>query len=362
MNRFFLTLRLAFKEDTISMKKSTFFIFFSLLSLAACGQDNPKMPDTPSQPSPSPTVAVKNTPLPTPEPTAKVNIPTPTAAPLVTDAPEEPLKLTAEIEYTPVTPVTSGELTRLALTDSAKGLLLDLDGDGREERLYCAKEGIYIDGILAASPWHTQTGADFQPWEQVWLVDVDSSDSYLNLIFQLGNGQEILAWYHDGIRWEAHENFSHDSFTRSAEYRGDGTLLIQSCLLPVLHESCWYRTVEFLWDTQNGMQLAEQTVILQEEEEIKNSEYVNGEPWQLISDIRLYADPHSEAESITAQSGQKVYQLKIHFSDYGRCWIFITTEHGEEGWFYAEYTDDATWTINQETDARDIINGFSSVN
>ncbi len=154
-----------------------------------------------------------------------MNFPTPTAAPLVTDAPEDSLKLTAEIEYTPAT---SGELTRLALTDSAKSLPLDLDGDGREEQLYCA--------------------------------------------------------------------------------------------------------------------------------------YVNGEPWQLISDIRLYADPHSEAESITAQSGQKVYQLKIHFSDYGRCWIFITTEHGEEGWFYAEYTDDATWTINQETDARDIINGFSSVN
>lgn len=109
-----------------------------------------------------------------------MNFPTPTAAPLVTDAPEDSLKLTAEIEYTPVTPATSGELTRLALTDSAKSLLLDLDGDGREEQLYCA--------------------------------------------------------------------------------------------------------------------------------------YVNGEPWQLISDIRLYADPRSEAESITAQSGQKVYQLKQHGS------------------------------------------------
>ncbi len=345
------------------MKKIVFLSLFALLSLTACGQGNtenkttPTIPSQePSSPSPTTAVAATNTPSPTAEPTPDADIITPTAAPSATDAPDELLKLTAEIEYSPVT---FDGLTRFELTDNTKGLLLDLDGDGKEEQLYCAKEGIYINGILAASPWKIQNTPYFQPWEQLWLVDVDSSDSYLNLIFKLGNGREILVWYHDGIQLEEYENFSHNAFTDSAEYRGDGTILIQACHVPVPCET-WFRPVEFVWDAQNGMRLAEQTVILQEEEHAKNSEHINGGPWQLLSDIKLYADPRFDAESITVQSGQTVYELKTYFSDYNHYWIFLTTEQGEQGWFYVEETDNATYIINQEKDAWDVITGFSS--
>lgn len=98
-------------------------VFFAPIS-------EPSTPTIPPQEYPSPTVSAKNTPLPTPESTTDVDVSTPTTVPTVTDVPVESLKLTAKIVYTPVT---FNGLSRLELTDSTKGLLLDLDGDVKKK-------------------------------------------------------------------------------------------------------------------------------------------------------------------------------------------------------------------------------------
>lgn len=330
------------------MGKRNFLWVAVMLLMAGCQKEEAKENTVTPIPTQEETKENAITPIPTQE---EIKVLSPTAG--VT--PELKEELDMEVVYDAVE--LKGEGVTQISVEEGKGVLLDLDLDGEDEKIYTSKDGIFINGICEAKPWgELASGVRHQKWERFWVVDIDRSDSYLNLVFAVNVDGEVMAWYDGALKMtDEYYSFTNCAFS-TAEYRGDGSFVMKECGVPMLYQST-YKSLEYTWSVKEGVERVKQPVVV--EEQVREVEGEDGQ-WRLISEVLLYEECRMDAKASKAEKGQKIYPLKIDFDDYGNyCWIFLQTEDGLQGWIYSEYIDRA-WIINQEKDAWDVIEGYST--
>ncbi len=330
------------------MKKQTFLLALALL-LAGC-QESGRLPEEP---------ALTDAPMLTDSP----------QGPTLTGSPEKPAPSDTLTEAEPSTKAEILEenveyeqaavdgLTRVGI-ERGKGIRLDLNGDGTEELLYFSPKGIYINGILEKELRIMEDRT-----RELWLVDVDTADSYLNFIVAGENDrEELLLWYDGSLKAEQMGNFNGNPFS-TAEYRGDGIVVVDSVCVPLLYESC-FRPAEYQWSAELGMEYTgKASVISREPEDWEELADPEDGQWRLLTDWKLYQDSRLDAEIIQGKKQQKLYPLKVTWKEtegnWQECWILVELENGAQGWIYAEWTDEK-WILNREKDAREVIEGYSS--
>lgn len=310
------------------MKKQAILIICFLLCFSGCGNSASQEQVL----SPAPTL----TPMPCPSQTSSPSL----TPPLLGG------DLQIDVVYRPV--VIDG-LTEVKAKEG-EGIELDLDGDGIAEQMYVCGEGIFINGKrqLLDFDWpNVRNNQYFHPWETYWIVDVDNSDAYYNLIFELGEEnpytQEVLACYAGAIiELGRAELFFSDGF-RGATYYGDGTFQMEKCrnFMGV------YYPVEVECYLDGGKKLVEKL--------FSAGVQPIGEPWpfQLLESVIMYseADHHSEAVIVEPQ--------EVLLLASGSVWGLFRLEDGTEAWLYVE--DITTWMVEKVRPAKEVFDGFPDV-
>lgn len=296
----------------------------------------------------TPTINLTATPVPMEEPT---NIPMVEESDTVTPTPITILSVS--ITYTPVE---IDGVTRIQC-EEGKGIELDLNGDGVKEQVYTAEEGIYINGILQSlrykwKPVYTPHAPEgygiWVPWEEYHIVDIDLADNYYNLVFfyQSSDAVEAITYY-DG---ELKEIDSLSTFGGSgrpfstAEYYGDGTLLIKDVLVDFLGIE-YSADLEFRLNENNQLERMETFISRKEPFEL-----------ELLETITAYSEPAYDSEEVIVQP-QTVYGLGT-LND----WAKLRLENGTEIWLHFEIISGEGSILDNGKHAEELFSGYPNVN
>lgn len=303
------------------MKLKLFCIFaFILVFLVGCthgvNQNNPTK---------TPTLTIK--------PTESLNI---------TEAPAVSLEatLTVEVIYSPIT--VNGLQT--VWCENGKGVALDLNNDGRIELIYLAQEGIYINGILQNLNYDWKE-SKIRYWEKFWVVDVDASDCYLNLIFSFEDGDDAEALtYFDGELKELArmDTFGGNSAYSTAKYDGDGTFVVES-RQQILMNMSYFAPVKYGLTTEGKVVQVEEFVPLK-----------NPYPLELLETLEMYSEPELNSARIFVNP-QTVMALAT-----SNDWVQFRLDDKTEVWIYVEYVPGVGWIVNQGKKADELFTGFSN--
>lgn len=296
----------------------------------------------------TPTINLTATPVPMEEPT---NIPMVEESDTVTPTPITILSVS--VTYTPVE---IDGVTRIQC-EEGKGIELDLNGDGVKEQVYTAEEGIYINGILQSlrykwKPVYTPHAPEgygiWVPWEEYHIVDIDLADNYYNLVFfyQSSDAVEAITYY-DG---ELKEIDSLSTFGGSgrpfstAEYYGDGTLLIKDVLVDFLGIE-YSADLEFRLNENNQLERMETFISRKEPFEL-----------ELLETITAYSEPAYDSEEVIVQP-QTVYGLGT-LND----WAKLRLENGTEIWLHFEIISGEGSILDNGKHAEELFSGYPNVN
>ncbi|MGN0507207.1 MAG: hypothetical protein ACI4FZ_11655 [Lachnospiraceae bacterium] len=271
--------------------------------------------------------------------------PVPTEKPAVTAAPTPFITLSASVTYTPVM---ADGITRV-LCNEGEGIELDLNGDGAAEQIYTAEEGIYINGILQelCYPWrpvYKPFETDYhQPWEEYYIVDIDVSDGYYNLVFfyETADPVESITYYDSELKeidWLT--TFGSMRPFSTAEYDGDGTLLVRDVI------------VDFL-----GIQYgADLTYRLNDKGTLERMDSFIATPvpyeLELLEPLVMYTEPDDTGEEILSRP-QKVYSLGT-LGD----WAKVRLEDGTEAWLHFKDVSGEGCILDNGKRAYDVFGGY----
>lgn len=258
------------------------------------------------------------------------------------------VRLDITVEYEAITPTGVMEV----LCKTGKGIKLDLNKDGISESVYVAKEGIYINDIRQELNYGWETYENYgtsehgQPWDAYWIVDVDTADEYLNLIFGFEQGSddaEALTYY-DGELKEAGvlSTFGGNSGFSSAEYSGAGTFVVKE-REQTLMDMVFYAPVTYNLDKDGKVSQVDEFVALREPY-----------PLTLLEKLAMYTKPDTTSATFFAEP-QSV--LALAASDN---WIQFRLKDGTEGWINVEYVPGKGYIINQEKTSDELFEGFSN--
>ena len=277
---------------------------------------------------------------------------TPTPTPTVTLTPEPTLTPTPVITLSVPVAYHSVELEAEGLTEiqcsEGEGIELDLNGDGAPEQIYTAEEGIYINGILQEQDYrwkfhYRPFDPDYrQMWETYWIVDVDTEDTYYNLIFltELGShGRTVLAYYDDTLHDINHLE-SKGGGHINAEYFGDGTFLAK--------DRPWGMLFQYVTDI---------TYCLDEKGGVARVEYVPVSSsvlysFELMEAIEMYLEDDLESPTKRVEA-QTVQMLGSSIN-----WVKLRLEDDTEAWIYVEYVQGTGKVVNHGKTVHELFSGL----
>lgn len=332
------------------MKKLTLLLAAALFFLSGCQGSITDQTDA-------------STPMPPPI-SPDASLPVPSLSPIPTTSEPEPSQ--DGILYRPV--IVDG-VTEIRQKEG-EGIELDLNGDGIVKQLYTCEEGIFINGIKqelnlkwSYIDYYATHSPYLQDWQIYWIVDVDRSDGYYNLIFGSTpeTDLETLTYYDGTLKKIAEAEqflyFSADPGYSKASYRGDGTYLMTGCVGDIMGH-IYPTEIEYCLseDEETGnivqKQISEFLPIL--------SEPMPEMPLTLLDNITMYTKPDLESVSFIAEP-QLIFATAA--SD---CWVqVLLADHTTEAWIYVEQVwneEDGYMmhVIDHEKDAREIFSGFSN--
>lgn len=328
------------------MKKLTLLLISALLFLSGCQSNSGSAQ------------GISLIPAPTAQPSVLTSSPIPSPAPALSLTPTESGVLWDGILYRPVVVEGIIEISQ----KEGEGVSLDLNGDGIAEYLYTHKEGIFINGIKQTTDYNwdfveqPEYAEAHQLWETYWITDVDTADSYYNLIFQFSaasSGMESLTYYDGALKQIATQDLFYDgSGFSKAEYHGDGTYLMAGSLWDFMGQ-------QYPTDIEYRLVKDETTGDIKEK---RITEFMPlKEPWplELLDSITMYTKPDSNAESFLAKA-QPIFVTAASDN-----WVQVLLEdHMTEAWIYVECVWDkenryVVHVIDQGKNVREIFSGFS---
>lgn len=317
------------------MKKRMALLFgFLLFSLSAC--DKP--------------ATQENVPSPTPVLTSK---PQPTESTVPSQPPTREGELQIDVTYHPV--VVDG-LTEVKAKEG-EGIELDLDGDGIAEQMYVCGEGIFVNGKrqLLDFDWPRCLILNYRyhPWETYWIVDIDPTDAYYNLIFEIGEEnpymQEVLVCYAGAIiELGRSELLFSDGFSGAAYY-GDGTFQMT--------KKAAFMGIQYAADVE--CYLKDGKKIVEKVPDVDTQLLEKPVALRLLEGITMFLESSVRSETIIVEP-QEVLLIAIE-KRWGSSglWGLFRLEDGTEAWLYVEEISD--WMVNEERLADEIFSGFPNV-
>ena len=230
-----------------------------------------------------------------------------------------------------------------------EGIELDLDGDGIAEQMYVCGEGIFINGKrqLLDFDWPKIRPPYSRPWETYWIVDVDPSDTYYNLIFELGEDnpykQEALVCYAGAIIELGRIELLFSNGFSGAVYYGDGTFRMKQ----------WRVFMGISYAADLECYLMDGKKIVEKIADIGIQSVREPIQLQLLENVTMYLESSIRSETIVVKP-QEVLLLAA-----GSAWGLFRLEDGTEAWLYAE--EMSAWMVNKERPAKEIFDGFPNV-
>lgn len=261
---------------------------------------------------------------------------------------ENILTLTEEVKYTPLSFVDHVALERIA----GEGWLVDLNGDGEQEKLYINENGVYINGekeFMYASP------------RKFWLLDIDTTDNMYEML--TGNG---TLYIYDGkdfrnvkgveaylVPGESAGNGAYvakrqiatlSDFTRIDEH----TISFEDCFRDIVP---FFAEAHYTLDENHNLQVVPQDYEIQAVKQqidrlLYGVEYheagVNG---ILISEIKVYTERNLDSDYTEVSWLEDVKLLKSDCVE----WIYAETADGISGWLYYDKNQQEEYVITYNT-------------
>jgi len=246
------------------------------------------------------------------------------------------LTLTEEVNYTPLSFVDHVALEQIP----GEGWLVDLNGDGEQEKLYINEKGVYING---------EKKFMFSNKKTFWMLDIDTTDKMYELLtsggdlyiydgaeFQCVKGiQEI--YFADGsagtIKTFKRYFGTLNEFTRIDEH----TISFEDCFLG------WHRffaEAQYTLDENHNLQPVPQEYEIRDAKRINNLFcFVDAEeysPGTSVKKIKLYEKRNAESAYEEVFFLEGVTLLKTDLAG----WYYLETEDGKKGWINREQDDE----------------------
>lgn len=243
------------------------------------------------------------------------------------------------------------ELTFFECKDGVE-VLLDINGDGAEEKISTTEEGIFINGVLQEidCEWEYSNIANAegnkQQWESFWVVDADPSDKCCNLIFSVKNGPEdaeLLAYYDNTLREISRMTTSAGNHAFSeAEYGEDGILTVHGVYVDFLGSPYG---ADIKYRVNKEMKL----------ERVEDFTPTN-EPYELIllEEIAMYSLPDLESECIMVKP-QTIKGLGSQGD-----WAKFCLEDGVEVWLHVKRVSGQGYFLDNGKSVFEVFDGFSN--
>lgn len=251
------------------------------------------------------------------------------------------------IQYESLEFVDSVQLQR----EPGKGWLIDLNGDGEQEKIYAGEEGLYIEGSCVLSSYGNI--ATLFPNDLFWLLDIDTTDSYIEI---------LLDRY----------------FYTLAYYTTTGELITQPDVCGY-YDSSDYATAKDIrrprrvdehtisfWDGHSEFSFHQANMNYRLDEEHKLI-VIPGEyeidfphPFAYLNQevpLKLYQERDFNGKYLEVL-GPQVYMFNK--SD-GTGWIYLENYFGESGWIHTGKNEDGVWCINQIPYTQGDFIGFSNI-
>ncbi|MBQ9120720.1 MAG: M56 family metallopeptidase [Lachnospiraceae bacterium] len=227
--------------------------------------------------------------------------------------------------------------------EPGKGYLIDLNGDGVQEQLHISKWGVFVNGKISPYVVDSAMGVEYQAdW---WLIDIDSKDGMLELIFPAdGSGGDCGVFHCDGTKLYniGYVNFSYsEPSIINPIFLEDGTILCRNFIRPLEQMSLV---------TQMKLDEQDRLVIVEQEYEIEQEITLT-----LCEEISFFAERSMESDFVRV-APQKVWLTKTD----GYEWTYLVAEDGSEGWVHYVSGWQVENKINGGKDAREVFEGFST--
>ncbi len=224
-----------------------------------------------------------------------------------------------------------------------KGWMIDLNGDGKLDKMYFGKWGLMLNGKAYLQD---QINGYSDPIEEWWLIDIDKEDGMLELILEavVDGGYGYNVFHYDGteVKNVGYSSSKHHEVSIiNPVFLDDGTILCENFYTGALEKM---NVVVQLGFDENG-QLTE----IEKEYEVSDDVTLT-----LISEITFYAERSMASESIRVAPGQKVHLTKTDIAH----WIYLVAEDGSEGWIYHEPAETERGTINGDKKVKEYFTDF----
>jgi len=246
---------------------------------------------------------------------------------------ENILTLTEEVKYTPLSFTDHVALERIA----GEGWLVDLNGDGEQEKLYINENSVYINGekeFVYANPW------------RFWLLDIDTTDNMYELLTGNGtlyafdgtdfrNAKGVEAYLvpgesvGNGQYVAKRQTATLSGFTRIDEH----TISFEDCFRDIIP---FFAEAHYTLDKNHNLQVVPQVYEIRAmEQQIDRLLYgvdynENGVNGTLISKIKVYTERNLDSNYTEVSWLEDVKLLKSDCVE----WIYAETADGITGWLY----------------------------
>lgn len=266
----------------------------------------------------------------------------PTVPPSITEVPMilPEVTLNVSVVYRPIT--VSG--LQMVWFEEGKGVELDLNNDEAVEQIYLSQEGIYINGSLQNLNFNWKE-SKVHNWERFWVVDVDNSDDYINLIFSLEDGDagEALTYFDGELKELARmDTFGGNTAYSTAEYFGNGMFVVES-RQQILMNMGYFAPVKYEVTAEGKVVQLEEFIAL-----------VNPYPLELLETLEMYREPDLDSAKFSV-SPQMVMALATSPD-----WVQLRLNDETEAWIYVEFIPGKGCIVNQEKTADILFDGFSN--
>jgi len=203
--------------------------------------------------------------------------------------------------------------------NKGKGWLLDLDGDGVQEKIYYADLLLYINGELIQTVWNYE--------EAIWILDIDTTDGVYEILSERG----VLLVYEEGKLVQTWNLVNH-VWKKGQTYQGNLDEFVRIDEHTISFEDICYQGEKFSgrWKLHYQLNDNHEPIVVQEICDVENSHMevylgveLGDEP------LMLYAEPNKNSE-VTEVT--EFFEFNVKKVD-GKEWIYIKSiDELPEGW------------------------------
>ena len=246
------------------------------------------------------------------------------------------LTLTDKVTYTPLSFVDHVALEQIP----GEGWLVDLNGDGEQEKLYINADGVYING---------EKKFMFSKKQTFWMLDIDTTDNMYELLTSSGN-----LYIYDGAEFQCVKGIRECYFTDGGSdnskilkrYFGTLNEFTRIDEHTISFEDYFWEWNSFFAEAQYTLDEHHNLQAIPQEYEIWDAKRINNlfcfvdaeeySPGTSVKKIKLYEERNAESAYEEVYFLEGVSLLKTDLAG----WYYLETEDGKMGWIYREQDDE----------------------